>query len=93
MSRVYCEDEAMGLTAFFTNGGKSGMASLESYHWLHRRFMTTASSESGRVDVGIEALVAFAATLKVPPGRLLRRAHLPPARPGRPKRQRGGRRA
>jgi transcriptional regulator with XRE-family HTH domain len=41
-------------------------------------------AESGRVDVGLVTLSKLANALDIAPGRLLRRATLPPARSGRP---------
>jgi len=45
-------------------------------------------AETGRIDVGIVTLVALATALDVAPGRLLLRARLVRAGPGRPKTKR-----
>ncbi len=53
---------------------------------LDSRF--TQRVERGRVNFSIETLVRLAAALDTTPGALLRRAHLSPPKPGRPKKRR-----
>jgi transcriptional regulator with XRE-family HTH domain len=50
------------------------------------------SIERGVENVTLATLVAIADALEVPPGALLRRATLPPLRPGRPRKRLSARR-
>jgi len=52
-------------------------------------FRFTQRVERGRLNLSIETLVRLAAALDVTPSRLLRRAHLPPPKAGRPKKKSG----
>ncbi|WP_338046355.1 helix-turn-helix transcriptional regulator [Polyangium spumosum] len=46
--------------------------------------------ERGQTNVGVAVIVALAGALGVPPGRLFRKATLPEAKPGRPRKRTQG---